>query len=91
MHELAHDITNMIKELENRLLEQNIGIKVTDSAKNYLIEKGWDSRYGARPLRRVIQNEVEDKLSVMVIGKEIVSHSTAIVDYEDSKLIIYKE
>jgi len=82
---------NMVKELETRLSEKHIGIKVTEAAKNNFIEKGWDSRYGARPLRRVIQNDVEDQLSVMVINGEITSHSTAIVDYQDSKIIIYKE
>ncbi|MCL2792357.1 MAG: ATP-dependent Clp protease ATP-binding subunit [Spirochaetaceae bacterium] len=82
---------NMIKELEKRLSERHIGIKITEGAKDYLIEKGWDSRYGARPLRRVIQNEIEDQLSVMVIAGEIKSQSTAVVDYEDSKIIIHKE
>ncbi|MCL2705656.1 MAG: ATP-dependent Clp protease ATP-binding subunit [Spirochaetaceae bacterium] len=82
---------NMVKELEKRLSEKHIGIKVTEAAKNNLIEKGWDSRYGARPLRRVIQNDIEDQLSVMVINGEITSHSTAVVDYQDSKIIIYKE
>ncbi|MCL2481155.1 MAG: ATP-dependent Clp protease ATP-binding subunit [Spirochaetaceae bacterium] len=82
---------NMVKELETRLSEKHIGIKVTEAAKNYLIEKGWDSRYGARPLRRVIQNDVEDQLSMMVIRGEITSNSSAVVDYKDDKIIIYKE
>lgn len=89
--QMAMICNNMVKELEKRLFEKHIGIKVTEVAKNYLIEKGWDSRYGARPLRRVLQNEVEDQLSTMIIKGEITSHSTAVVDYEDSKLIICRE
>ncbi len=89
--QMAQIFDNMVKELESRLSEKHIGIKVTDSAKEYLIEHGWDSRYGARPLRRIIQNEVEDQLSVMVITGEISSRSTAIVDYKENKIIIYKE
>ena len=82
---------NMINELETRLSEKHIGIKVTEAAKNYLIENGWDPRYGARPLRRVIQNEVEDELSMMVIKGEITADSTALVDYIESKIVIVKE
>ncbi len=82
---------NMIKELKVRLAEKKIEIKVTEGAKTNLIERGWDSRYGARPLRRVIQKDIEDELSTMIIKGQITDSSNAVVDLKDDKIIIYKE
>ena len=59
-----------IDELTARLLEQNFTLKVTNSARNILLEKGWDPKYGGRPLRRTIQKEIEAPLSEMILTGE---------------------
>ena len=56
-----------IKELSARLAEQNFEIKITASAKNILIDKGWDPKYGGRHLRRTIQKELESQLSILIL------------------------
>lgn len=73
---------NMIQELKERLTERKIDIEVSGNAKEYLIGKGWDSRYGARPLRRVIQQEVEDELSTMIIKGLVNDNSRVVVDID---------
>jgi ATP-dependent Clp protease ATP-binding subunit ClpC len=59
-----------IEALSARLAEQDFSIIVDDSARQILIEKGWDPKYGGRPLRRAVQKELEDPLSVMILEKE---------------------
>ena len=89
--EMHHIFDNMINELKERLSEKRLEIIVTEEAKNFLIEKGWDSRFGARPLRRVIQKEVEDVLSTMIISGILDDNSHAVVDFKNDKINIHKE
>ena len=56
-----------LKELANRLDEQNYGIEITPAAKRILVEKGWDPKFGGRPLRRTIQKELESPLSQLIL------------------------
>ncbi|MCX8058506.1 MAG: ATP-dependent Clp protease ATP-binding subunit [Spirochaetes bacterium] len=60
----------MIEEVQTTLKNYKIKIEISDSAKDYLIEKGADSKYGARPLRRLIQKEIEDLLSDLILKGE---------------------
>jgi len=62
---------NLINELKRRLATKGIGLKVDDKAKDYLIEKGYDPKNGARPLRRVIEDEVESLLSEEIIAGKL--------------------
>ncbi|MCP5513974.1 MAG: ATP-dependent Clp protease ATP-binding subunit [Spirochaetales bacterium] len=89
--EMHHIFDNMINELKERLSEKRLEITVTEEARNFLIEKGWDSRFGARPLRRVIQKEVEDVLSTMIISGILDDNSHAVVDFKNDKINIHKE
>ncbi len=70
------------------LLEKGINFEVTEQAKNWLAEKGYDPLFGARPLRRVIQDNIEDKLSDLILQGEFSPGDTAFVDTEDSEIII---
>jgi ATP-dependent Clp protease ATP-binding subunit ClpC len=54
-------------ELAGRLAEQGYGLKIRESARNLLIDKGWDPKFGGRPLRRTIQRELEDPLSALIL------------------------
>ena len=62
----------MCKELIRRVKNQmNITLTIRDSAKKYIVEKGNDQKYGARPLRRAMQTELEDKLAEAILDREI--------------------
>ena len=73
--------------LQQRLEEKKIGISFTDSAKNYLAEKGYDEIYGARPLKRLIQREIENPLALKVLSGEVKEGSSVKVDIKDGKPI----
>jgi ATP-dependent Clp protease ATP-binding subunit ClpC len=68
--------------------EKNIKLEITDAARDYLGEKGYDPTFGARPLRRVIQNEVEDKLSESLLRGEFHAGDSLKVDYDGEKIVI---
>jgi ATP-dependent Clp protease ATP-binding subunit ClpC len=74
------------KELEDK----QVDLELTEAAKVYLGENGFDPVLGARPLRRLIQNEVEDRLSDELLSARIKAGDTAVVDLdEDGKIMIY--
>jgi ATP-dependent Clp protease ATP-binding subunit ClpC len=58
-----------LEELKGRLAEQGCGLKVLPGARKLLIEKGWDPKFGGRPMRRTIQKELEDPLSMLVLDR----------------------
>ena len=65
-------VTIMVKELQKRCTEQlNIELSVTTNAKVYIVDKAYDRKYGARPLKRKLQNEVEDVLAEEIIAGRI--------------------
>ncbi len=78
----------MLSEVMERLFEMNIYLDVKKSAKEYLITKGFDMKYGARPLRRTIQKEVEDPISLEILKVRFTSGSTIIVSKKGDKLVL---
>ncbi len=68
----------MLKKLKNTLKEKNIELELTQDAKNYIIDKGYDPEYGARPLRRVIEQVVEDNIAEMYLQGRIQDNSKVI-------------
>ena len=80
----------MIKKLEKRLKDKNLKLQISDSAKEYLANKGYDPAFGARPLRRVIEREVETPLAMKLISGEIEEGDTVIIDVKDGKIDIRK-
>ncbi|MBI2862944.1 MAG: ATP-dependent Clp protease ATP-binding subunit [Chloroflexi bacterium] len=78
----------MLSQVEDRLEEHRLKLEVTDEAKDLLVEKGYDETFGARPLRRVIQNMVEDQLSEGLLEGRFSPGDTVVVDRdgEDIKL-----
>ena len=81
---------NLIDDLKRRLATKGVGIKVDEKAKNYLIEKGYDPKNGARPLRRCIEDEVESLLSEKLIAGELVKGDIPNLVYEKGKLALKK-
>ena len=78
-------LDKLIHEMEDRLKDNNIHIKLTDDARNYLIENGYDVTYGARPLKRLLSRTVETTIAKVLINGEIKFGSTLVVDYKDDK------
>ena len=77
----------MIDEVRDELKEKQVELELTDAARDYLGEKGFDPVLGARPLRRLIQNEVEDTLSDEILGGRLNRGDVAVVDLEDGKIV----
>ena len=87
--EQIHAIVDlMINMVQTELNDRNITLEITDAAREYLGEKGFDPVLGARPLRRVIQNEVEDTLSDELLNGRLNDGDVAVVDVEDEKIVI---
>lgn len=76
---------NMLKSLSDRLENMNIKITFTDAAVTAVADKGFDESYGARPLRRAIQSEIEDVLSEYMLDGKITEGSDVECDYKDKK------
>jgi ATP-dependent Clp protease ATP-binding subunit ClpC len=78
----------MMDQVRQELSEKNIELEITEAAREYLAEKGYDPNFGARPLRRLIQDKVEDRLSEDLLGGKLHSGDTAILDMEDGETVI---
>ena len=91
-HELTKDevteiIDLMIRRLQAQLETQGLGIELTQEAKYFVVEKGYDPTLGARPLRRALQRLVEDPLSERILWKEYRAGETIIVDAENGEIV----
>ena len=75
----------MVADTQKVLNDRNIGLILTDEAKNYLLEKGTDLKYGARPLRRAIQRYIEDELSDMILRQELKNGQKVLVEFNNEQ------
>jgi ATP-dependent Clp protease ATP-binding subunit ClpC len=78
----------MLAKVTERLEEKGMALEVTDAAKDFLGEKGYDEVFGARPLRRVIQDMVEDRLSEGLLAGRFQSGDTIVVDLEEDEIVV---
>ena len=76
----------LMAELNNRLADQEIHIRLTDAAKSYVIEGGYDPVYGARPLKRYLQKYVETLAAKMILGGKVGQEDTIVLDVTDGEL-----
>jgi len=81
----------MLVSVSQQLIEKGISLKVTETAKDLLGEKGYDEVFGARPLRRVIQNMIEDKLSEDLLRGKFQPGDTITVDVEEGEIVVHAE
>jgi ATP-dependent Clp protease ATP-binding subunit ClpC len=77
----------MVKDLEKRLKDLNINIKVTENAKDFLAKEGYDPAYGARPLKRTIRKLIEDQLSEEILKGNVSKDDNIVVDFDGEKLV----
>lgn len=83
--EIKKIAVKMLKTLENRLDKMNIKISFTDNAVSEIADKGFDENYGARPLRRAIQNEIEDPLSEQMLEGKVKDGAVVTCDFTDGQ------
>lgn len=86
-NEIVGILDLMLEDLQKRLDDKHIRINVTDDAKNYIVENGYDQNFGARPLRRFIQRNVETAAARIILSGNISSGDTITIDMYDGKLI----
>jgi len=79
-----------LQDIKNRLKDKNIRIKITDAAKELMAEEGYDPVYGARPLKRYIENVLETSIAKKIIRGDVKEGSTIGVDAKDQQIIIEK-
>ena len=89
--ELRNILDIMLSEVSLRLFEMNIYLEVNKNAKEYLVEKGYDPKFGARPLRRLIQKEIEDPLSVELLKHRFSTGNTIKVTIKNNKIVFEKK
>ena len=87
-NEISKILDLLLNDLEKRLEDKHIKLQLTPSAKDYLIDNGYDGIYGARPLKRFVQKKLETLIAKKIISQEILPNSTVIVKCEYNELNI---
>ena len=80
-------ISLILEEINDKLKEQYIKIEFTDKALDYIVNEAYDPAYGARPLKRFVQKDIETNLSKMILSNEVPENSTVVLDSDGEKLI----
>ncbi len=91
LEEVEKIVDLLVKEIAKRLKDKDIKLEITDRARKYIAEKGYDPVYGARPLRRYLQRELETRIARDIISGAIMDGATITVDVEDDQLVILHE
>jgi ATP-dependent Clp protease ATP-binding subunit ClpE len=78
----------MLDELVSELNEKGIKLKYSEQVKEHIAQKGFDEKYGARPLRRTIQSAIEDVLSEMLVKREISVGDTIMIEIQENKILV---
>ena len=87
--DVVYDILNkIIKDIEYRLRDKNIKINVTNKAKEFIVNASYDEKYGARPIKRYVQRNVETLIAEAIINDKISFGSTITIDVDSDKLIL---
>ena len=86
--EIEQIVDLLVRDIEKRLADRRITLHLTPRAKKYIVEKGYDPVYGARPLKRFLQRELETRLARSLIQNEVADDSRVTVDYLEDKLVI---
>ena len=88
--ELGQIVELMVDKVRNRLEERSIGIELTEAAKAWLVDEGYDPVFGARPLRRAVERHIENDIAKRFLNGDFVDGDTVLVDVEDGKLSFSK-
>ena len=88
-NEIKGIVDKIVKELQGRLADRHITVELSDAAKEFVVEAGFDPMYGARPLKRYVQRQVETKLARELIAGTITDNSHVVVDVENNELVVH--
>jgi ATP-dependent Clp protease ATP-binding subunit ClpB len=89
--EIAQIVDIQLRQLQGRLADRKLELELTPAARDYLANKGYDPAYGARPLKRVIQREVQDALAMELLGGEVHEGDRIVLDTRDGLLTFDRE
>ncbi len=89
--DLLHIVNLNLAEINERLKERGLRLEATDAAKEWLAERGYDPQYGARPLRRLIQRVIQDRLALKLLSGEFVLGQTITLDVVDDDVTFVSE
>ena len=89
-NEVSKILDLLIKDLEKRLEDKHITLELTQKAKDYLIDNGYDQVYGARPLKRFVTKKLETLIAENILKQEILPSSKVLIDCENNNLVIKK-
>ena len=84
-------VDKMLNQLNERLKESYFSFDFSDSLKKYILDSAYSPTYGARPIKRFIQNEIETRIATKIIAQEVDTSSKYLVDYKDKQIVITKE
>jgi len=88
---MADIVDIQLERLKDLLSEKNISIEVTPKLKLWLADKGFDEIYGARPLKRVIQNKIQNFIAEKLISGEVIPKDNIILDLQDGEIVSIKK
>ena len=83
--EIAAIATHLVADVAARLKDRNINLELRDSARDWLMAHGYDEAYGARPLRRLVQKAIGDRIAKMILAGEIADFATVVIDAKTSE------
>ena len=83
-------VDKMLKEFKKRLLNNNIKVEFTSDLKKYIIDNSYNTTYGARPIKRYIQKNIETIVAKAIITSEIEPHKSYVIDWVGDKVVINK-
>ena len=92
-HSLSKEVVfqildKIIGEIEERLQDKRIQIKLTDQARNFIIDSSYDENFGARPIKRFVQRNIESLIANAILQDKVQYHSTIVIDFVDQHFII---
>jgi len=85
-NEISEIVELLVNDLRKRLDDRRLSLNLTDEAKQYIAREGYDPVYGARPLKRFLQRQVETKIGRAIIGGEIFDGARLSIDYQGEEL-----
>ena len=88
---ISNILDKIIKDIEYRLKDKNLHLNITNTAKEYIINSSYDEKYGARPIKRFVQKNIETLIASSIINDQIKYGSTITIDLIDNKLVIKQE
>lgn len=86
--EVSKIVDLLLQKLEDRLAEKQLKLEVTQKAKNYIVENGYDETFGARPLKRFLQSTIETMVARKMLSEDLAPNTTIVVDEQNGEIVV---